>query len=184
MLGDKVREVRKSRHFTLEQLAEASGLTASYISQLERNLTEPSISSLRKIAQALDMPFYAFLEEGQPHTTLIRRGSRKSLVLRESGIAYEYLTPLGINEGAAPMLEIVEFKVEPGKWTNDCHLTHQSSEECIFVLDGAVTVDCGEECFILEKGDSIYLRSNTPHNIFNHTDRTATAMFAATPPVL
>ena len=66
MLGDKIREVRKRADFTLNQLASASGLTASYISQVERNLTEPSISSLRKIAAALQTPLYMFLDDEAP----------------------------------------------------------------------------------------------------------------------
>ena len=77
MIGDRVRENRKSKKYTLEQLAEASGLTASYISQMERNLTEPSISSLRKIAQVLQVPISSFLEEDQAHTQLIRKQKRK-----------------------------------------------------------------------------------------------------------
>lgn len=182
LLGDKVREARKSKHITLEQLAEASGLTASYISQLERNLTEPSISSLRKIAQELQMPIYAFLEEESPQTFVIRRGRRKSLRLEQSGIEYEYLTPLGANRN--PMMEIVEFKLKPGKWTNDDYLRHSLSEECIVVLEGALTVDCMDQTYILEQGDSIYLNNNTPHNIYNHTDKNAAALFFATPPVL
>ncbi len=184
MIGDRVRENRKSKKYTLEQLAEASGLTASYISQMERNLTEPSISSLRKIAQVLQVPISSFLEEDQAHTQLIRKKKRKSLRFKESGIEYEYLTPLGTNEGSHPMLEIVEFTLEPGKWTNDVHISHSMAEECLFVTDGAITVDCLDETFLLERGDSIYIRSNTPHNIYNHTERTATAIFCATPPVL
>jgi mannose-6-phosphate isomerase-like protein (cupin superfamily) len=58
------------------------------------------------------------------------------------------------------------------------------AEECLFVTDGAITVDCLDETFLLEQGDSIYIRSNTPHNIYNHTERTATAIFCTTPPVL
>jgi len=184
LIGDKVRENRKSRNITLEQLADASGLTAGYISQMERNLTEPSISSLRKIAQVLQVPVYAFLEDDLTHTYVVRKDKRKSLRFKESGIEYEYLTPFGGNEGQSPMLEIVEFTLEPGKWTNDVHLSHSMAEECVFVMDGEITVDCVEETHILKKGDSIYIRSNTPHNIYNHSDRTATAMFCATPPVL
>ena len=184
MLGDKVREIRKSRNITLGQLAEASGLTASYISQMERNLTEPSISSLRKIAQVLQLPVYAFLEEDTAHTFVIRKDGRKRLHFQQSGISYEYLTPVGAGEDSNPMLEIVEFTLEPGKWTNDVHLSHAHAEECIIVTEGAVTVDCVTEKVILNKGDSIYLKSNTPHNVYNHTEETAAAMFCTTPPVL
>ncbi len=184
MLGDRVRAIRKNKHFTLEQLADAGGLTASYISQLERNLTEPSISSLRKIAQVLEVPVSTFLEEETSPTYVVKKQDRKALRLRQSGIEYEYLTPLGSGDGDAPKMEIVEFTIEPGKWTNDIHLSHPKAEECIFVTDGSITVDCLGESYILEKGDSIYIRCNTPHNIYNHTDRTSAAMFCATPPVL
>ena len=98
MLGDKIREARKRQGITLNQLAEASGLTASYISQAERNLTEPSLSSLRKLAAALQLPLYFFLDEEVPQTQVIRADQRRKLAIPGSGVVYEYLSPVSALE--------------------------------------------------------------------------------------
>ena len=73
MLGDKIREARKRKRITLNQLAEMSGLTASYISQAERNLTEPSLSSLRKLSVRFAAASVFFLDDDIPQTQVIRQ---------------------------------------------------------------------------------------------------------------
>ena len=55
MLGEQVRNIRKKRGITLKELAEKTGLSIGYISQIERNLTDPSLSTLRKLSAALDI---------------------------------------------------------------------------------------------------------------------------------
>ena len=73
MLGEQVRNIRKSRGFTLKALAEQTGLSIGYISQIERNLTDPSLSTLRKISAALDVPTYLFMGEAEANNTLTTR---------------------------------------------------------------------------------------------------------------
>jgi len=62
-LGAKIREVRQKAKLTLNDLASKTGLTASYISQVERGLIDPSISSLRRISAVLEVPLYVFLTD-------------------------------------------------------------------------------------------------------------------------
>lgn len=183
MLGDKIREARKKQHFTLNQLAEAAKLTASYISQVERNLTEPSISSLRKIAAALQMPLYRFLDDDAPQTQVIRAGKRKHLTLPDSNITYEYLSPTSSGEGDLPKLEVILFRLDPKTWSRPDYAIHPTAEECITVLSGLLTVDCGAETYQLFEGDSIYLRSNHPHRVFNPGSDVSVALSCLTPPV-
>ena len=172
MLGDKIREARKKQQFTLSQLADAAGLTASYISQVERNLAEPSISSLRKIASVLQLPLYQFLEDDLPHTQVIRAAQRKRLILPESSITYEYLTPTSSDPREAPKLELILFRLNPQCWSRQDNAVHAAAEECITLLT-----------FRLREGDSIYLRSNQPHRVFNPGGGMAVALSCLTPPV-
>ena len=69
MLGEQIRNIRKSRDFTLKALAQQTGLSIGYISQIERNLTDPSLSTLRKISAALDVPTYLFMGEAEADNT-------------------------------------------------------------------------------------------------------------------
>ena len=180
MLGDKIREVRKRADFTLNQLASASGLTASYISQVERNLTEPSISSLRKIAAALQTPLYMFLDDEAPQTQVIRADQRKHLTLPDSSVVYEYLSPTGLSE--MPQLELILLRLDAKSWTQENHVRH-AAEDCIAVLSGVLLVDCIDESYQLYEGDSIYFRRNMPHRVYNPGNITAEALMCFTPPI-
>ena len=72
MLGAQVRKIRKSKNFTLKELAEQTGLSIGYISQIERNLTDPSLFTLRKISAALDVPTYLFMGGTVDHSLTTR----------------------------------------------------------------------------------------------------------------
>ena len=61
MLGEKIRFFRKNKNITLQELSDNTGLSIGYISQIERNLVDPSLSSLRKISQYLDIPTYLLI---------------------------------------------------------------------------------------------------------------------------
>ena len=63
MLGTNIREYRKKQKLTMKELAERTGLSIGYISQVERGETEPSLSSLRKIAGEFDVPVYVLLDD-------------------------------------------------------------------------------------------------------------------------
>ncbi|MDX9826790.1 MAG: XRE family transcriptional regulator [Spirochaetia bacterium] len=182
MIGDKIRKTRKAKEITLSQLAELCGLTASYISQVERNLAEPSISSLRKISAALQLPLYSFLEETSEVTQVIRADQRKQLKLTDSNIVYEFLSPFGPSEHETPSLEVFYFSLKPKSWTRD-EYSSRAAEECIIVLSGELVLDCVDETFTLREGDSIYLRSNIPHKAFNPGETLTTAIMCVTPPV-
>jgi transcriptional regulator with XRE-family HTH domain len=182
MIGDKIRKSRKSKNITLSQLAESCGLTASYISQVERNLAEPSISSLRKISIALKLPLYTFLEETSELTRVIRADQRKQLKLKDSNIIYEFLSPTGTSIHETPSLEVVFFSLNPNSWSRDDYSSH-AAEECIIVLSGDITIDCVDETFALHEGDSIYIKNNIPHKAFNPGKMVATAVMCITPPV-
>lgn len=182
MIGDKIRKSRKAKAITLNQLAQLSGLTASYISQIERNLAEPSISSLRKISVALKLPLYTFLEETSELTRVIRADQRKQLKLRESNIVYEFLSPTGTSVHETPSLEVVFFSLNPKSWSREDYSAH-AAEECIIVLSGDITIDCVDETLALHAGDSIYIKNNIPHKAFNPGETVATAIMCLTPPV-
>lgn len=183
MLGDKIREARKRQGITLNQLAEASGLTASYISQAERNLTEPSLSSLRKLAAALQLPLYFFLDEEVPQTQVIRADQRRKLAIPGSGVVYEYLSPVSALETETPMLEVILLRLDGKCWSREDYVRHDTAEECITVLSGVLTVDCLHEEYRLYEGDSVYIRRGIPHKVYNPGSTEAAALMCLTPPV-
>ncbi|MFW5942719.1 MAG: helix-turn-helix domain-containing protein, partial [Chloroflexota bacterium] len=132
---------------SLRDLAAEVGLTASFISQVERNLASPSIDSLRSIAKALDEPLFFFLLEPDEEERVIRRDQRRKLISSDSNVTYELLTPLN------KKMEVVLTKLEPGDGSIPI-IHHQDTEECIYVLEGELEVGLVDQTYTLSGGDS------------------------------
>ncbi len=112
MLGNKIREIRMSKGLKLSRLAEKQIISTSYISLLERDLTSPSISSLRKIAESLEVPLFHFLIEESKSSILVRKDERK-LALPNSNIIHEYVTPVPMGNQVKPKQEIIYTELDP-----------------------------------------------------------------------
>ncbi|NMA48711.1 MAG: cupin domain-containing protein [Tissierellia bacterium] len=182
MIGSKIKQARLNKKMTLKDLAEKTDFTAGYISQLERDIIEPSLSSLRKIATCLNVPLFAFLENTEIQTAVIHSDKRQKMQFSDSNIVYEFLTPLGSSQESSPKMVVLYVQIEPGTWSNDEWLTH-SAEECIFVLRGTVDVLTRDKQYRLNDGDSLYIHENTPHKIFNPGTKKAITISAMTPAI-
>lgn len=162
LLGAKIRKVRQDMKLTLKELSEKAGLTASYISQVERGIIEPSISSLRRMSAALEVPIYTFLTDNiEQEYVLIRANERRKLDLPHSSIIYEFITPMASDKRANPKMEVIYLKLEAKSWSSDRPFVH-AADECIFMIDGNMDVLLGTERYNLQEGDSIYTRKCSP----------------------
>ncbi len=182
MIGEMVREFRKKNGMTLTELASLTGVTASFLSQLERNLIDPSLSTLRKISKVFAVPMSSFLDEdmGNEPVIPIKSGDGRKLAPRDS-VSYQYLTP---STTAVPdiKMEVIQFTLAPQTWDSSETFVHDA-EECTFVLEGAIDFVANGVTYRLSKGDSIYIRPNVPHHAFNPGDVAAVCCACATPVV-
>lgn len=149
-IGEKIKQRRKELGLSLRELAEKVDLTASFLSQIERDQASPSIDSLRKISQALSVPMFYFLLEQDAPSPVVRHHQRRQLTLPEANITYQLLTP-----NVDRKMEVILAELDPRD--GEVPLVHyQHTEECIFVLKGALDVTLGSELYQLEAGDAIY----------------------------
>jgi len=176
MIGEKIRAKRVENGQSLKELAEKTGLTASFISQVERDLAEPSITSLRRIAEALGVPIFYFLLDEEKHSPVVRQQERKVLKFPESHLIYELLSP-DLNR----QMEVMIGRLEPGAASVEEPQTHPG-EECILVLNGTMDVYIGENNYRLEEQDSIYYYSSIPHRLVNAGQKELIFVSAITPP--
>ena len=72
MVGEKIRKLRKEKKLTLKDIAEATGLSIGYISQLERGAVEPSLASLRKVSEFLGVSPYLLVDQSEHHPAMVR----------------------------------------------------------------------------------------------------------------
>ncbi|HHW91886.1 MAG TPA: cupin domain-containing protein [Firmicutes bacterium] len=176
-LGVRIRSIRKLKKMTIKEVAAQAGVTIGLISQIERNLANPSVKSLRKIAEVLGVPI-ATLFSQQPQRTgpVVRKEEWKVLGSPETGVTYNLLTP-DFNRA----IELVYGVYEPGAVTGEFLFVH-AGEECCHILEGEMKLTLGETTYLLSEGDTISFKAMTPHKIENAGNTLLRALWAITPP--
>jgi transcriptional regulator with XRE-family HTH domain len=185
-LGRAIRVLRLERALTLSAVAQAASVSPSLISQVERGLATPSISTLRRIAGSLGVPIAAlFLGDGGAsdgesdsagRRLVVRRDERKGLHVPRSKVVYELLTP-DLNR----KVEFIWIEYEPGAVTHPEPMSHPGEENAV-CLEGSVVVIIEEQEFVLSEGDSISFESGRPHQVENRSNDRAVLVSAITPP--
>ncbi|MCP3750658.1 helix-turn-helix domain-containing protein [Pseudomonas sp. SBB6] len=156
----RLKLLRKKLGITLDALAESSGMTKSYLSKVERGLNTPSIAAALKLARALNVNVEELFAEDQPghaRYSLVRSGERQALVGQAPGY-----TVLAKQIGSRSLLP---FIISPPPEFSDASFKEHLGEEFLFVHEGQVEVDFGNERVILERGDALYFNAQTPHRL-------------------
>jgi len=205
VLGGRIRELRLARNYRILDLAKMTGLTSSMISQVERGGISPSIDTLKKIANTLEVSVgYFFEDEKAPDLALT---SPKSLAA-ETTVSYDQLRPdLNIveispvvhenqrkilspgkgvnfyllNPNLDGPIEFIYNVYEPGSGTGKGLYSHPGSE-CGLILEGELVVTILDKEYRLQKGDSITFDSAKPHSKRNEGKIPCICVWANTPP--
>lgn len=176
-VGPRIRLARTSMGKTLEEVAGKVGVTRSFLSQVERGLAYPSLTTLRRIASELGVPVFLLLSDGSsPRNALVRKADRPNLFLPDATTSYQLLSP-DLNR----KIEMIFTTLRVGCASCEEPLCHPG-EECAFLLKGKVGVKVGTEEFVLNEGDTLYFDSTSPHRIVNLGDVPAEIISAITPP--
>lgn len=180
VLGERLRELRKRRKMTLAQLAEGVGLSIGYLSQIERDLAEPSINALVAVAQHLGVTvqwFFAGSEQPVPEaeTGYVIRAVNRLRVSYEGGAVDELLTPK-----MSMAVEMIRSLLPPGAEARDAY-SHEGDEVGL-VLSGQLDLWVGERSFHLAAGDSFSFASSEPHRYRNPGPGDTVVIWAISPP--
>jgi len=165
-LGEKIKDLRLSKRYTLRQVSGKTGLSIALLSQIENNAVSPPVATLLRIARALDVNLGYFFreEESKERAVVVRKDERKRVFRRrhaqhgEGGYTYEALAYTKNAKHMEPFL--VEF--EPKKKEEVAYLNHQG-EEFLFLFRGRLAFHYNQEEIILEAGDSLYFDAGMPH---------------------
>ena len=199
-IGPLVRRHRRHYRITLKEMAEKTGLSISFLSEIERGVAKPSMASLRKVAQALGISLLSFSDiEDIPEArhrqvlypreeiremgyvtkvNVVRSGQRKKLGYPDRPGFYELLTP-DLNR----RLEVLFVKIEPGFETGPEPIIDPPGEKFIYVLKGLYQMIINGETHVLNAGDSIYYPADSPLYFKNIGDEPVELVFVLTPPV-
>ena len=160
LVAERLHRLRKANGISLRKLAEATGTSASFLSQLERGLTGASTSTLIRIANCFGTSIselFSGVETGQ--NPVLRRAQRPSLPVMNG-----------------------QRKFEVGGSSGDELYTHGDSHEMILVMQGRVRLDLGADSHDLEEGDSVEYATSVPHRVVNIGDGPAEVLFMISPP--
>ena len=163
-IGARIRSARSSQKLTLKALGDATGLSAAYLSRVERGEAATSIANLILIATRLNIQlrdlFEASNDAYQPkHYTISRRRQRES---SPAGAAHGYDYHWLSGDLTEPKLSafVLDFPVTSDV---DIKLLAHEGEEILYVLEGKIEFQIGEERFVLDQGDSVHLFGDRPH---------------------
>jgi transcriptional regulator with XRE-family HTH domain len=175
-VGALVRKLRVKAGRSLASLAAAAELSPGLLSQIERGIGNPSFTTLIKLAHALEVPVGKFFVSETKTGALVRAGEHPRLLLAETNLIYELLTP-HING----KLAMIRAQVAAG-WSNESEPYLHEGEECVMVTQGELRIAVGGDLYVLREGDSLTYDPGMPHWYHNATDHDAVLIGAMTPP--
>jgi len=187
-LGNDIRQLRKVRGITLQQLARATGKSVGFLSQVERNLTKPSVAALQDISEALSVHIGWFFPEDSAGSSeerefIVRRQNRRRLTYSElSGTEYLGLHDSLLSANLKGDLALGISRYEPGASTGDDSYDHEG-EEAGLVLSGTLELSIDGRSFVLDAGDSFSFKSNLPHRYANPSATEDTVVVWANSPI-
>lgn len=177
-LGQRLKDLRLRRRLSLRQLADRTGTSASFISQLERGLTGASTASLNQISSALGVTVAALFEEpATPSPEGVLRRSQRPAIPTSHGCRKTLLSRRPATE-----MEVYVGEFEIGGSTGPDLYTHGDAHEMLVVTRGVVEVSLGLSRHVLEEGDSIEYATSTPHRTENIGNGRAEVMWIIAPP--
>jgi len=166
-IGEKIKLLRLSKNMTIKKLATKTGLSVGFISNVERDVNSPTISSLQKICQALDTDMADFFTNINNSSHVLRKEHRQLL---QSGAN----SPFRVEMFALPRKKLQPSFIEviAGGQYGDETMCHENEEICL-ILEGQVHFFAGENEYKMTAGDCIYVESLVPHWLRNDSLETA-----------
>ncbi|MCS6907139.1 MAG: XRE family transcriptional regulator [Anaerolineales bacterium] len=157
-IGERIKELRVERRLSLRSLARLSGLSVNALSKIEKDLSSPSVSTLYKIAEALDVPMIYFFQE---------RAQNKFIVFckKDQGVKLPFLRGVWEGFGTEPFAGGIEpflLTLEAGGGSGRFHMVH-SADEFVYCLEGAIEYEVERERYLLEPGDCLMFLAHRKH---------------------
>ncbi len=168
-IGARIREFRKMRGLTLQDLSEKTNYTKGYLSKLEKSSKAPPVSTLIVLAKALDVTVSEILGETHSKASicLVKRNERREMARSGSVFGYSYQTVAHGFPNKRMEPYILTLPLRPKRKA----IFQHPGEEILFVLEGTMKFFHGDQEFLVEEGDCIYFDANIPHYGICHGDK-------------
>ena len=178
MVGERIRQRRKELGYSLRQLGARTNLTASFLSQVENSQCSPSLSSLQRIASALETPMFAFLESERPPSPIIRADERPRLDICDPEICYELLS----RDLGGQVMALMIHVQSGGK--RIAERLSKPTDEVMYVLSGRLSITIDDQTYTLNRGDAISYQGRSLREFSAVDDEELQVLCCITPPAL
>lgn len=173
-IGDRIKHLRKQQGLTLEELASRSELSKGFLSQLERNLTSPSVSTLDDILEALGSSLSEFFKEDSDERIIFRNAD--FYISEKEDHTIKWIVPNAQKHAMEPIL------LELPAGGRSFEMSPSNGEEFAYVIEGSITLCCDDKKYHVRKGETFYMKSNTFHHIENPRKQPAKVLWVSNPP--
>lgn len=175
-IGEKIKELRVLKSLTQEELADRAELSKGFISQLERDLTSPSIATLVDILQCLGTDLEEFFSGSSSNQVVFKKTDYFEKYDSDLKSEIKWIIP----NAQKNMLEPILLTLDPGGSTYPDN-PHEG-EEFGYVLSGSITLHIGNKTFKAKKGESFYYKADKKHFITASQKQDAALLWISTPP--
>ena len=175
-IGNKIKDLRTQKGLTQEELADRCELSKGFISQLERDLTSPSITTLVDILQCLGTDLKEFFNDSEDTQVAFKETDYFEKIDEELLNKIEWIIP----NAQKNMMEPIRLTLTPGGSTYPDN-PHEG-EEFVYVLSGSITLVLGKKSIKVKKGESFYFTAKTTHYLKADGKTGAVVIWVSTPP--
>jgi len=181
-IGNRLRDLRKSKKMTLRELSEASGVALATLSRIETNKMTGTVKSHQAIASSLGIDLSHLYSNIRAEGNLVEYQSKKNRTdqfIHNDKASYNILTNDVLSKKMMPVIQ----KVSPGGASTIEELPKQT-EKFIYILKGECEVYVGSESYVLKKGETLYFDASLRHYFKNAGHEDVQAICIITPPAL
>ncbi len=158
IIGNKLKYIRNKRNLSLDEVTKLTGVSKAMLGQIERGQSNPTVSTLWKIATGLKVSFSFFIDENQDDLKVVNQDEINPIMEDDNKMRLFPIFPFDANKG----FEIFTIELEPE--CNHISTPHNNGvEEYIIVTEGEIELSVNDKKFILKKGNSIKFVANKPH---------------------
>ncbi len=175
-IGNKLKRLRVKNGLTQEELADRCELSKGFISQIERDLASPSISTLSDLLQCLGTDLKDFFNDAADEDVVFKNEDVFVKEYKDEGSTINWIVPNSQKNDMEPI--IIELVPEGKSYIDDPH----EGEEFGYVLQGSITLHLGGKKYKVKKHESFYFKPNSLHFLSNNGKTNAKVLWVSSPP--
>lgn len=180
ILGERIKKLRLKKEISIRSLAKDIGVSPSLLSQIERGIANPSLTTLRLISKSLEVPMFSLFVEEEASAILVKKDRRVKITNGANDdkikVTYDLLSPDMKGD-----IQMCEMDLKAGS-RSASKLNSHIGEEVAICIFGNIELVLENKTYLLKEGDSIRIAASTPHYWNNPTNEECRIIFAITPP--